>query len=293
MSQEKPQSAMSGGAFLLLDLLGWAGVIWLAAQAMHEQTPSLAIGAVLLGLFLFVCLFGFFVVNPNEGRVLQLFGSYVGTVRAPGLRWSSPFYSKRAISLKALSFQSEELKVNDSDGNPFQIAAIIVYRVVDTAKAAFDVDDVGRYVPMQTESALRHLAQSYPYDSHEQGPNTSEMSLRGSTQAIVEHLKKEVQSAVALAGVEVLEARISHLAYAPEIAHAMLQRQQASAIISARQKIVDGAVGMVEMALERLKRDNVVDLDNERRAQMICNLLVVLRGQRDAQPGINTGTIYQ
>ena len=293
MSQEKPQSVMSGGAFLLLDLLGWAGVIGLAAQAKHEDAPLYIVGAVALGLFLLICLFGFFVVNPNEARVLQFFGRYIGTVRSAGLRWSNPFYSARTISLKALSFQSEQLKVNDSDGNPIQIAAIIVYRVVDTAKAAFDVDDVGRYVPMQTESALRHLAQSYPYDSHEQGPNTNEMSLRGSTQAIAEHLKKEVQSAVALAGVEVLEARISHLAYAPEIAHAMLQRQQANAIISARQKIVDGAVGMVEMALARLKRDNIVELDNERKAQMICNLLVVLCGQREAQPVINTGTIYQ
>jgi regulator of protease activity HflC (stomatin/prohibitin superfamily) len=289
MSQEKPRSVMSGGVFLLLDLLGWAALVWFFVAAHAAQEPVMALLGGLGGLVLFVCLFGFFVVNPNEGRVLQLFGDYIGTVREPGLKWSNPFYSKRAISLKAMSFQSEHLKVNDSDGNPIQIAAIIVYRVVDTAKATFDVDDVGRYVPIQAEAALRNLTQSYPYDAHEAG----QISLRGATQQIAEHLKQEVQAAVTLAGVEVLDARISHLAYAPEIAHAMLQRQQASAIIAARQLLVDGAVGMVEMALERLKRDNVVELDNERKAQMISNLLVVLCGQREAAPVVNTGTIYQ
>jgi regulator of protease activity HflC (stomatin/prohibitin superfamily) len=228
-------------------------------------------------------------VSPNEARVVQMFGHYVGTVRATGLRWANPFVTKSTISLRAMSFQSEHLKVNDSDGNPIQIAAIVVYRVVETAKAAFDVDNVGRYVPIQAEAALRDLAQTLPYDAHQDG----QLSLRGSQQHVAEQLKQKVQAQVAMAGVEVLDAKISHLAYAPEIAHAMLQRQQASAIIAARQKIVDGAVGMVEMALERIARDKIVDLDNERKAQMISNLLVVLCGQREAQPVVNSGTIYQ
>ena len=295
MSQEKPRSAMGGGAFLLLELIGWCGVGWLAQPDHVGASPAWGVAAAALGLALFTCLGGFFVVNPNQGRVLQLFGAYAGTVRAPGLRWANPFYSKRTISMKAMSFQSEHLKVNDSDGNPIQIGAIIVYRVVDTAKATFDVEDVGRYVPVQAEAALRNLTQSYPYDAHDGDAKdaTHELSLRGSTQQIAEHLKQEVQKLVGIAGVEVIDAKISHLAYAPEIAHAMLQRQQASAIIAARQKIVDGAVGMVEMALQRIARDKIVELDNERKAQMIANLLVVLCGQREAQPIVNTGTLYQ
>jgi regulator of protease activity HflC (stomatin/prohibitin superfamily) len=282
-------SVLSGGAFLLIELMGWAGVVFLGVQAQAQSAPLFGISAALVALGLFFGLGGFFVVGPNEGRVVQLFGQYLGTVRQTGLRWANPLYTKRSISLKAMSFQSERLKVNDSDGNPIEIAAIIVYRVVETAKAAFDVDDVGRYVPIQAETALRALAQSYPYDAHEAG----QVSLRGATDQISQHLKEEVQKAVALAGVEIMEARISHLAYAPEIAHAMLQRQQATAIIAARQKIVEGAVGMVEMALARIARDKLVDLDNERRAQMVSNLLVVLCGQREAQPVVNTGTIYQ
>jgi regulator of protease activity HflC (stomatin/prohibitin superfamily) len=270
-------------------LCGVVVALWLIVHGVSTYSPLVGASGGVLGLAIFFCLGGFFVVNPNEARVLQLFGNYAGSVRAHGLRWANPFLTKRPISLKALSFQSEHMKVNDSEGNPIEIAAIIVYRVVDTAKAAFDVDDVGRYVPMQAESALRNLAQHYPYDAHDSGG----MSLRGNTQQIAEHLKSEVQTSAMLAGVEVLDARISHLAYAPEIAHAMLQRQQASAVIAARQIIVDGAVGMVEMAIERLKRDNVVDLDNERKAQMVSNLLVVLCGQREAQPIVNTGTIYQ
>jgi regulator of protease activity HflC (stomatin/prohibitin superfamily) len=289
MSQEKPRSVMGGGSVLLLLLGGIAVVIWMFVSAAQTQSVGMGVAGGVLVLTEIILLSGFFVVNPNEARVLQLFGNYAGTVRAHGLRWANPFVTKRAISLKALSFQSEHMKVNDSEGNPIEIAAIIVYRVVDTAKAAFDVDDVGRYVPMQAESALRNLAQHYPYDAHDTGG----MSLRGNTQQIAEHLKSEVQTASMLAGVEVLDARISHLAYAPEIAHAMLQRQQASAIVAARNIIVDGAVGMVEMAIDRLKRDNVVELDNERKAQMISNLLVVLCGQREAQPIVNTGTIYQ
>jgi regulator of protease activity HflC (stomatin/prohibitin superfamily) len=297
MSQEKPKSAIPGGLFLLIDLAALSVLGRFTFEALQHGDASAAVFAGALELALFVCLWGFFVVQPNEARVLQLFGRYIGTVRAPGLRWANPFYSKQTVSLRAMSFQSEHLKVNDSDGNPIQIAAIIVYRVVDTAKAAFDVDNVGRYVPIQAEAAVRRIAQSYPYDSHDAAGapagSTNELSLRGSTQAIAAHLKREVQGLVAPAGVEVLDAQISHLAYAPEIAHAMLQRQQASAIIAARQKIVDGAVGMVEMALERLQRDGVVQLDNERKAQMIANLLVVLCGQREAQPVVNTGTIYQ
>jgi regulator of protease activity HflC (stomatin/prohibitin superfamily) len=289
MNKEKPMSALPGGAMVLAQLGGLGLMLYLVTQAGSLHDAGYGVAAAVLGIALTISLGGFFMVDPNEGRVLQLFGRYVGTVRDTGLRWASPFYSKRPISLKAQSFESGHIKVNDLDGNPIEIAAIIVYRVVDTAKAAFDVADVGRYVPIQAEAALRALAQSYPYDTHEE----KQESLRGTTQKISQHLKEEVQAAVALAGVEVVEARISHLAYAPEIAHAMLQRQQAAAIIAARQKIVDGAVGMVEMALERLRRDNVVDLDNERKAQMISNLLVVLCGQREAAPVVNTGTIYQ
>jgi regulator of protease activity HflC (stomatin/prohibitin superfamily) len=242
------------------------------------------------GLFVaFVCLFGFFVVNPNEAKVLQLFGRYVGTEKTEGLRWASPFYSKRSVSLRAVSLESSRLKVNDLDGNPIEIAAIVVWRVVDSAQAVFQVDRYDQYVGVQCEAALRNLATSYAYDAHEDG----KLSLRGHTAEIAEHLKKEIQERMRLAGVEVIEARISHLAYAPEIAQAMLQRQQASAIIAARQKIVDGAVGMVEMALSRLAHNKVVVLDEERKAAMVSNLLVVLCGERATQPVINAGTIYQ
>jgi regulator of protease activity HflC (stomatin/prohibitin superfamily) len=232
---------------------------------------------------------GLFVVNPNEARVLQLFGSYVGSVKQPGLRFANPFYSKRRLSLRVRNFESSHLKVNDIEGNPIEIAAVVVWRVVDTAEACFEVDNYENYLHVQSEAALRNLATSYPYDAHEE----AKMSLRGSTAEIAEHLKQEIQERLNKAGVQVIEARISHLAYAPEIASAMLQRQQAGAIIAARTRIVDGAVGMVEMALERLDRQKVVELDGDRRAAMVSNLLVVLCGERAAQPVLNTGTLYQ
>lgn len=236
-----------------------------------------------------VCLGGLFVVNPNEGRVMQLFGAYRGTARTPGLRWASPFYTKKHISLRVRNFESARLKVNDADGNPIEIASVVVWRVVDTAEALFEVDDYDNYVKVQSEAAVRNLATRYPYDAHEE----HQVSLRGSTAAVAGDLKHEIQERLAKAGVEAIEARISHLAYASEIAAAMLRRQQASAIIAARQKIVEGAVGMVDMALDLLSRSQRVQLDEERKAAMVSNLLVVLCADREAQPVINTGTIYQ
>jgi regulator of protease activity HflC (stomatin/prohibitin superfamily) len=241
---------------------------------------------MVVGVFLMA---GLFVVNPNEGRVLQLFGDYVGTAKVPGLRWANPFYTKKRISMRVRNFESGRLKVNDNEGNPIEIAAVVVWQVVDTAEAVFEVDDYNNYVKVQSESALRNLATSYVYDAHDE----AQMSLRGHTAAVADHLKKEIQDRLSRAGVEVIEARISHLAYAQEIAHAMLQRQQAGAIIAARQRIVEGAVGMVEMALDLLSRRDIVTLDNERKAAMVSNLLVVLCGDRSTQPIINTGTIYQ
>jgi hypothetical protein len=232
---------------------------------------------------------GIIMVAPNEARVLQLFGDYVGTARTTGLRWVNPFYTKKRISLRVRNFESSHLKVNDADGNPIEIGAVVVWRVVDTAEAMFEVDNYENYVTVQSEAALRNAATSYPYDSHHDG----EVSLRGSTGVVADHLKEEVQQRLLKAGVEVLEARISHLAYAPEIAAAMLQRQQAGAIIAAREKIVQGAVGMVEMALESLSHKGIVQLDEERKAAMVSNLLVVLCGEKAAQPIVNAGTIHQ
>ena len=231
---------------------------------------------------------GFFQVAPNEGQVLQLFGKYTGTVRDAGLRWTNPFYAKHRISLRVRNFESGKLKVNDSDGNPIEIAAVVVWQVVDTAEAVFCVDDYGNYVHIQSESALRQMAQSYPYDSHDDGIP----SLRSHGDVINTHLRDEIQTRLGKAGVQVVEARISHLAYAQEIAQAMLQRQQAGAIIAARTRIVEGAVSMVEMALDQLSKRGVVQLDEERKAAMVSNLLVVLCGERGTQPVVNTGTLY-
>jgi regulator of protease activity HflC (stomatin/prohibitin superfamily) len=243
-----------------------------------------------LGFLVFsFCLGGLFVVNPNESKVLQLFGDYRGTVKTPGLRWANPFYTKRSISVRVRNFESARLKVNDADGNPIEIAAVVVWRVVDSAEACFEVDDYENYVKVQSEAAVRSLATRYPYDAHED----HQTSLRGSTAAVAGDLKNEIQERLAKAGVQAIEARISHLAYAPEIAAAMLQRQQAGAIVAARQRIVDGAVGMVEMALARLSSQKIVELDEERKAAMVSNLLVVLCGERGAQPVVNAGTIYQ
>jgi regulator of protease activity HflC (stomatin/prohibitin superfamily) len=244
---------------------------------------------VLADVFAVFLLCGLFVVNPNEGRVLQLFGDYRGTVKQAGLRWANPFLTKRRISMRVRNFESAKLKVNDTDGNPIEIAAVVVWRVIETAEAMFHVDDYEQFVHVQSESAVRNLATSYPYDAHQEG----QMSLRISAGEINQKLREELQERLAKAGVEVIEARLSHLAYAAEIASAMLRRQQASAIIAARQKIVEGAVGMVEMALDLLNAKQVVKLDEERKATMVSNLLVVLCSDRDAQPVVNTGTLYQ
>jgi SPFH domain/Band 7 family protein len=289
MIRESQHSAVSGWVVLAVGLAVQAAAIYFLIDAARREDPSVVIVSVAVLVVTFILLAGLFVVNPNEGKVLQLFGKYVGTVRAPGLRWANPLYSKKRVSLRIRNFESSHLKVNDNEGNPIEIAAVVVWRVVDTAEAVFQVDDYENYVHVQTESAVRNLATSYTYDAHDE----TQISLRGHTGAVADHLKREIQERLSTAGVEVLEARISHLAYAPEIAAAMLQRQQAGAIIAARQRIVEGAVGMVEMALDMLSRREIVHLDDERRAAMVSNLLVVLCGERGTQPVVNAGTIYQ
>jgi regulator of protease activity HflC (stomatin/prohibitin superfamily) len=295
MIRERERNGLPGVPFLLLALLLPPGI--LALFVFGVAAPFLPDGlravnfvlALALVITELLVLKGFFMVAPNSARVLQLFGDYVGTAKRPGLRWTNPFVSKRTISLRVRNFESSHLKVNDLEGNPIEIAAVIVWRVVETAEATFEVDSYENYVKVQSEAAVRNLATSYAYDAHDDAV----LSLRGSTSAVADHLKQEVQQRLQKAGVEVLEARISHLAYAPEIAAAMLQRQQAGAIIAARERIVHGAVGMVEMALEMLSRKAIVQLDEERKAAMVSNLLVVLCGERAAQPIVNTGTIHQ
>jgi regulator of protease activity HflC (stomatin/prohibitin superfamily) len=289
MIREREAASLPGLPVLLLLLLAVAVTVYaVVTQAFGSTLPIIGTEALLCVLWFFLMV-GVFVVNPNEGRVLQLFGDYVGTVKTAGLRWANPFYTKKRISLRVRNFESARLKVNDQEGNPIEIAAVVVWRVVDTAEAVFEVDDYQNFVKVQSEAAVRNLATRYKYDAHEE----DQMSLRGNTADVAEHLKTEIQDRLAKAGVEVLEARISHLAYAPEIAQAMLQRQQAGAIIAARQRIVEGAVGMVQMALDMLSHRDILELDNERKAAMVSNLLVVLCGERSTQPVINTGTIYQ
>jgi regulator of protease activity HflC (stomatin/prohibitin superfamily) len=288
MIRERENTGTPGLPVLLALIATGAVCAWGIVGAARDGSPLAVVAwgaALLLSLFLMA---GVFVVNPNEGRVLQFFGDYRGTARVPGLRWANPFYTKKRISLRVRNFESARLKVNDIEGNPIEIAAVVVWQVVDTAEAVFEVDDYNNYVKVQSESALRNLTTSYPYDAHDD----AQMSLRGHTMAVADHLKKEIQDRLARAGVEVVEARISHLAYAPEIAASMLQRQQAGAIIAARTRIVEGAVGMVEMALELLSRRDIVELDNERKAAMVSNLLVVLCGERSTQPIVNAGSIY-
>ena len=308
--QEKSYRPSSGwrvllfviGTFLSLPILIFFGAV--------NFPPSLFLFAA-LGIAAFVCLFGFLAVQPNDARVLLLFGDYQGTVSESGFYWVNPFLSKKKVSLRVRNFETGSTnvaekkneagvvlqqksrtsgrpsKVNDRDGNPIEISAVVVWKVVNTAEALFEVDDYEDFVGVQSESALRSLASRYPYDSEDH-----EFSLRGSTDEICEQLKRDIQDRLERAGVEVIEARISHLAYAPEIAAAMLQRQQAGAVVAARTKIVEGAVGMVQQALEHLSRDKIVELDDERRAAMVSNLLVVLCSDRHAQPVVNTGTIY-
>ena len=248
----------------------------------------MAIGGILLGLGSLLMMIGLYMVEPNQAAVVSLFGKYVGTVKEQGLRWNNPFYSKRKVSLRVRNFESGKLKVNELDGSPIEIAAVIVWKVVDSAEAVFNVDDYESFVHIQSEAALRGMATSYPYDQHEEG----QVALRSHANEISVHLKQQLDERLNTAGVDVLEARISHLAYAPEIASAMLQRQQANAVIAARTRIVAGAVGMVEMALEELQKNGVVQLDEERKAAMVSNLLVVLCGDRSTQPIVNAGTLY-
>ncbi|MDR6985292.1 regulator of protease activity HflC (stomatin/prohibitin superfamily) [Rheinheimera pacifica] len=285
MLQERMINSKGGfgmiGVLLLAQLLTLAGVVVLPG--------AVKVVALLLAIVVFICWFGFYMVHPNQSAVLQLFGRYVGTDLNNGLRWSNPLYSKQKVSLRVRNFESSKMKVNDNAGNPVEIAAVVVWKVVDSAEAVFEVDNYENFVSIQSESAIRHLASSYAYDAG----NDEAISLRSSTDEVTELLKSEIQARLNKAGVQVLEARISHLAYAPEIASAMLQRQQAAAIVAARQQIVEGAVGMVETALQRLSERNVVQLDDERKAAMVSNLLVVLCGDHHVQPVINTGSLYQ
>jgi regulator of protease activity HflC (stomatin/prohibitin superfamily) len=271
------------GVLLLIVL-----AIVMFVAGIQGPRPLVVIAALLLGTVSMVSLGGFYMVEPNQAAVLSLFGKYVGTVKDQGLRWNNPFYSAKKVSLRVRNFESGKLKVNDSDGSPIEIGSVIVWQVVDSAEAVYNVDDYESFVHIQSEAALRAMATSYPYDMHDDG----KIALRSHAAEISKHLTEEIQERLAQAGVNVIEARISHLAYAPEIAQAMLQRQQASAIIAARTRIVEGAVSMVEMALEQLSARNVVELDPERRAVMVSNLLVVLCGERGTQPVVNAGTLY-
>ena len=296
MVRERVRNGVPGLPVLLGLLVLMAGTLALFVSGARTvpEAPRLAtammVTATVAGVLELFLMLGLFVVNPNEARVMQLFGDYAGTAKTTGLRWANPFYSKKRISQRVRSFESAHLKVNDKEGNPIEIGAVVVWKVVDTAEATFEVDNYETYVRVQSEAALRNAATSYPYDSHDEA---NVISLRGTTGAVAEHLKEEMQQRLQKAGVEVVETRISHLAYAPEIAAAMLQRQQAGAIIAARQRIVEGAVGMVEMALASLSHKGIVTLDEERKAAMVSNLLVVLCGERAAQPIVNAGTIHQ
>jgi regulator of protease activity HflC (stomatin/prohibitin superfamily) len=288
MIKENERTAHSGlAALAILIPILILSVVALIRYAVLEN-GWMAGGLALVVVLDIVLLVGLFMVQPNQARVLQLFGGYAGSVKVPGLRWANPFYTKRPISLRVRNFESNRLKVNDLDGNPIEIAAVVVWKVVDSAEAVFVVDDYENYVKVQTEAAVRILAMSYPYDAHDE----QQKSLRGSPAEISDHLRSEIEARLQKAGVQVIEARISHLAYAPEIAQAMLRRQQASAVIAARQKIVDGSVGMVEMALERLSRQKIVELDEERKAAMVSNLLVVLCSETATQPVVNAGTLH-
>ncbi len=264
------------------------GLILASVALVIVGPPPLKIAGVLALIALGISLAGFYMVEPNQAAVLTLFGRYVGSVKEQGLRWNNPFYAAKKVSLRVRNFESGKLKVNELEGSPIEIAAVIVWKVVDSAEAVFNVDDYESFVHVQSESALRAMATSYPYDSHDDGS----ISLRSHPAEISQHLKEQLDERLTTAGVDVIEARISHLAYAQEIAQAMLQRQQAGAIIAARARSVEGAVSMVEMALDQLSAKGVVELDNERRAAMVSNLLVVLCSDRATQPVVNTGTLY-
>ncbi|MFF7452473.1 MULTISPECIES: SPFH domain-containing protein [unclassified Streptomyces] len=285
--------SIGGGLALLLGLLGLfagAGMIVAAtAVAATGGKAALIVGGIVVALAAFLAMCGLNTVAPGEARVVQLFGRYRGTIRQDGLRWVNPFTSRTKISTRVRNHETAVLKVNDAYGNPIELAAVVVWRIEDTAQATFEVDDYLEFVSTQTEAAVRHIAIEYPYDAHDEGG----LSLRGNAEEITEKLALELHARVEAAGVEIIESRFTHLAYAPEIASAMLQRQQAGAIVAARRQIVDGAVGMVEAALARINEQNIVELDDERKAAMVSNLMVVLCGDRAAQPVLNTGTLYQ
>ncbi|MEU2747677.1 SPFH domain-containing protein [Streptomyces collinus] len=285
--------SIGGGLALLLGLLGL-----LAGAALIAAAPSvgadgakagLIVGGILVALAAFLAMCGLNMVAPGEARVVQLFGRYRGTIRQDGLRWVNPFTSRTKISTRVRNHETAVLKVNDAYGNPIELAAVVVWRVEDTAQATFEVDDYIEFVSTQTEAAVRHIAIEYPYDAHEEDG----LSLRGNAEEITEKLAVELHARVEAAGVQIIESRFTHLAYAPEIASAMLQRQQAGAVVAARRQIVDGAVGMVEAAIARITERDIVELDSERKAAMVSNLMVVLCGDRAAQPVLNTGSLYQ
>lgn len=284
MTNEKNISPVNGYFMLFLFLILFIGGV---VMIVKTESPWFVI-AIFIGVILFL---GLVLVNPNSSRVLLLFGKYVGTIKKNGLFWVNPLYSKRKISLRASNFDSERLKVNDKLGNPVMISTILVWRVTDTYKAAFDVDDHKNFVRVQTDAAVRKLASMYPYDNFADEGIEEDITLRSSVNEVSEALEKEIQDRLEMAGIEVLEARIGYLAYAQEIANAMLKRQQATAIVAARHKIVEGAVSMVEMALDELNEKDIVDLDEERKAAMVSNLMVVLCSDKDASPIVNTGTL--
>jgi regulator of protease activity HflC (stomatin/prohibitin superfamily) len=289
MFVEKKVLASSGWLMLVVIIIVLVLSIGGFVMSIRAQQVPLLVLSLLVLVVDVTCVAGLQVVNPNEGQVVQLAGTYLGTLRDQGFYWVNPFSNRRRVSLRVRNFESAKLKVNDHDGNPIDIAAVVVWRVVDTAEAVFHVDNYENFVHVQSEAAVRNLATLHPYDAHDEG----QISLRGNTATVAGLLQKEIQDRLSQAGVEVLEARISHLAYASEIAGAMLQRQQAGAIIAARSRIVQGAVSMVEMALEELARKQIVELDTERKASMVSNLLVVLCSGQHTQPVVNTGTLYQ
>ncbi len=288
MIREEVRKVSSGYLMIVVLAVAQLGFAYAIFRAIVSQSVPGLIAAVLATIVVAICWAGLFMVHPNEAKVLQLFGKYVGTTHEPGLKWANPFFAKTAVSVRVRNFESSKLKVNDSRGSPIEIAAVVVWKVFDTAEALFEVDDYEEFVQIQSESALRNLSTTFPYEPHE-GEGTA---LRSHPGEIAQALREEIQDRLEQAGVTVLEARISHLAYASEIANAMLRRQQASAIVSARSQIVAGAVGMVDMALEELKKKHVVELDEERKAAMVSNLLVVLCGEEATQPVVNTGTLY-
>jgi regulator of protease activity HflC (stomatin/prohibitin superfamily) len=292
MTKEKSRSAISGYPMVLLGIILFALVVYTLVMAIQNENPWLLIPLVLFLLLAILVLVGLFIVNPNDSRVLVLFGTYKGTVKKNGFFWANPFLSKRRITLRARNLNGERLKVNDKAGNPIEIAAVVVWQVENTYHASFEVDDYEHYVVVQSEAAVRNMAGSYPYDTFDDDAEEV-LTLRAGKEQVNTVLENELQERFQRAGIKVIEARISHLAYAPEIAEAMLRRQQASAVVAARTQIVNGAVSMVELALEKLSQNHVVDLDEEKKAAMVSNLLVVLCSESSASPVVNAGTLYQ